>query len=52
MVRRNEVLKQLAESAEWSRYLEHTTPIEPGPVTMKSTSLARPVTGQGRERAG
>ena len=24
IVRRNEVLKQLAESAEWSRYLEHT----------------------------
>ena len=23
LVRRNEVLKQLAESAEWSRYLEH-----------------------------
>ncbi len=23
IVRRNEVLKQLAESAEWSRYLEH-----------------------------
>jgi ligand-binding SRPBCC domain-containing protein len=24
IVRRNEVLKQLAESTEWSRYLEHT----------------------------
>ena len=24
IVRRNEVLKRLAESAEWSRYLEHT----------------------------
>jgi ligand-binding SRPBCC domain-containing protein len=24
IVRRNEVLKQLAESVEWSRYLEHT----------------------------
>jgi len=24
IVRRNEVLKQLAESAEWSRYLEHS----------------------------
>ena len=24
IVGRNEVLKQLAESAEWSRYLEHT----------------------------
>ncbi len=24
LVRRNEVLKQLAESAEWGRYLEHT----------------------------